>query len=60
MDGPEQIWEKAPEEVRFDQCYLAFCVDREETEEEPKNFVFWGVRQKTHMAHLTWARYVPV
>lgn len=57
MDGPEQIWLKAPEEVRFAECYLAFCVDRDETPEESKNFVFCGVRQQVHMEHLTWARY---
>ncbi|CAB1101327.1 unnamed protein product [Ectocarpus sp. CCAP 1310/34] len=47
---------KYPEEVRFPQSYLAFCVDREETEDEDKNYVTWGVRAKAHWEHVKWAR----
>ncbi|CAM9851284.1 unnamed protein product [Ectocarpus sp. 4 AP-2014] len=46
---------KYPEEVRFPQSYLAFCVDREETEDEDKNYVTWGVRAKAHWEHVKWA-----
>lgn len=49
---------KYPEEVRFPQCFLAFCIDREETEDEAKNYVTWGLRQRAHWEHLKWARCV--
>lgn len=55
-DGPEREWIKEPEEMRFAECYLAFCMDREDAPGEEKNFAFWGVRQPVYMEHLKWAR----
>lgn len=56
MYGEEVDHVKYPEEVRFPQCFLAFCMDREETEDEAKNYVTWGVRKQSHWEHLKWAR----
>ncbi|CAM9473604.1 unnamed protein product [Ascophyllum nodosum] len=56
FDGPEKLWDKPLEEIRFAECYVVFCIDREERPDEPKNFPFWGVRQAVHREHLKWAR----
>lgn len=54
--GPE-VEHVAPEaELRFNESYLAFCIDRDATKDEEKNYPFWGIRLAANMERMTWAR----
>lgn len=54
--GPSIEYIKPDWELRFNESFVAVCIDREEAPGEEKNFPFWGVRLVNQYDHVKWAR----
>lgn len=54
--GPTVEYDKPEYELRFDESFVAVCLDREEAPDEAKNYPFWGVRLRHQYDHVKWAR----
>lgn len=55
-EGPSEDYIKPYHELRFNESFVAICIDRQEAPGEEKNFPFWGVRLHHQYEHVKWAR----